>query len=259
MKVITLNVNGVRSASKKGVFEWLHEEKADVICLQETRWQLAHLQPHFELPGYQSYFSHAEKKGYSGVAIYSRTPPDSVVTQLGWSMADQEGRYLQLDFGNLSIVSIYIPSGTSSDERQQCKFDFLERYQSVLAQQRQNGRQYILCGDWNIAHRPIDLKNWKANQKHSGFLPEERAWFDHLLGPLGYIDAFRILEPGPHHYTWWSNFGRAWDNNSGWRIDYQIITPALKNTLKSTRIYKEKRFSDHAPLILEYDIMLNSY
>jgi exodeoxyribonuclease-3 len=259
MKVITLNANGLRAAAKKGVFDWLNQQQADVICLQEVRYHEAQLKPQFELLDYKAYFCHAEKKGYSGVAIYTRTQPNQVTTQLGWSIADQEGRYLQLDFGDLSIASIYFPSGTSGEARQQCKFDFLHRYQSILEKQRQDGRRYILCGDWNIAHRPIDLKNWQSNQKHSGFLPEERAWLDHILGPLGYIDAFRNLEAGPEHYTWWSHYGRAWENNTGWRIDYQIITPNLKNTLRSTSIYKAQRFSDHAPLIVEYDIILNDF
>lgn len=257
MRVISCNVNGLRSAIKKGFFEWLIQQQADIICLQETRLSILQLESDFDLPGYQAYFCYAEKKGYSGVAIYTRYIPDHTISQLGWEIADKEGRYLQVDFGELSVASLYLPSGTSGDERQQYKFEFMERYQPILKAQQQNGRHYILCGDWNIAHRAIDLKNWRANQKNSGFLPEERAWLDNILGPLGYLDAFRYLEPGPDHYTWWSNRGRARENNVGWRIDYQIVTSNLQGKLVSASIYKAQRFSDHAPLIIDYDLKLD--
>jgi exodeoxyribonuclease-3 len=256
MRVITLNVNGLRSAIKKGLFDWLLEQQAQVICMQETRLQASLPHLNFELPGYEGYFCHAYQKGYSGVAIYTQHSPKCIIKQIGWELADQEGRYIQLDWEHLSIASIYFPSGSHSSIRQQHKFEFLEYYQLHLEQYLQDERQYILCGDWNIAHRPIDIKNWRANQKHSGFLPEERAWLDRVFGSLGYIDAFRALENGPDHYTWWSNRGRAWEKNVGWRIDYQVITPNLKDSLISASIYKGARFSDHAPLIIDYDIIL---
>lgn len=252
MRIISLNVNGIRSATRKGFFDWLKYQKADVICLQETKAQKNQLDVSHFPEEYHAYFFDAEKKGYSGVAIYSRIEPDSVAAGLGWECADKEGRYLQLNFAGLSIASLYMPSGSSSELRQEFKFQFLNRYLPILKKQLQHKQDFIICGDWNIAHKPIDLKNWRSNQKNSGFLPEERAWLDQVLGPVGYIDAFRALNQQTEQYTWWSNRGRAWDNNVGWRIDYQIITPGLKNKIKSVEIYKDQRFSDHAPLIIDY-------
>lgn len=259
LRIITLNVNGLRSATQKGLLDWLPKQRADIICLQEIRIQANQLESQFDLAGYDAYFTHAEKKGYSGVAIYTRYKPDHCIMQLGWTVADQEGRYLQLDFGNLSIVSLYLPSGTSGDIRQQCKFEFLNRYQKILEHQLQDGRDYIICGDWNIAHHAIDLRNWKANQKNSGFLPEERAWLDTVLGPLGYVDAFRLVEPGPDHYTWWSHRGQARHKNVGWRIDYQMISQTLRNKVLDAAIYKEPFFSDHAPLVIDYALNLDTH
>lgn len=254
MRVITVNVNGIRAAARKGFFDWLRRQRADVVCLQETRAQASQLSDTVFRPrGYHAYYYDAEKKGYSGVAIYSKREPDAVRRGLGWPDMDREGRYLQADFGPLSVVSLYLPSGTSGDERQAVKYDFLERFGSQLKSLRRKRREYIICGDWNIAHKPIDLRNWRGNQKNSGFLPEERAWMDQLFGPLGYVDAFRIVRPEPDLYTWWSNRGRAWDKNVGWRIDYQVITPGLKDAVRTASIYKNKRFSDHAPLIMDYD------
>jgi len=252
MRIISLNVNGIRSATRKGFFDWLKYQKADVICLQETKAQKNQLDASHFPKEYQAYFFDAEKKGYSGVAIYSRVEPDSVAAGLGWECADKEGRYLQLNFAGLSIASLYMPSGSSSELRQEFKFQFLNRYLPILKKQLQHKQDFIICGDWNIAHKPIDLKNWRSNQNNSGFLPEERAWLDQVLGSVGYVDAFRVLNQQTEQYTWWSNRGRAWDNNVGWRIDYQIITPGLKNKIKSVAIYKEQRFSDHAPLIIDY-------
>jgi exodeoxyribonuclease III len=254
MRIVSLNLNGIRSAARKGFFAWVQTQKADVICLQETKAQENQVREEIQLPGYQAYFFDAEKKGYSGVAIYSRHKPDKVITGLGWESADKEGRYLQINFPQLSIASLYMPSGTTGEVRQAVKFQFLKDYEAILKQQRKQKREYIICGDWNIAHKPIDLKNWRANQKHSGFLPEERAWLDHILGPIGYVDAFREVNQLPDQYTWWSNRGRAWDKNVGWRIDYQIITPNLKNKVKSAEIYKDQRFSDHAPLMIDYEL-----
>lgn len=253
MKVITANVNGIRSAARKGFFTWLSKQGADVVCLQETKAQQAQLDdPIFSPQGYHAYYADAQKKGYSGVAIYCRRQPDRVIYDLGWDVVTNEGRYVQVDFGRLSVASVYLPSGSSGEHRQAVKFEFLEHYMPHLRRLREDGREYILCGDWNIAHRNIDLKNWKSNQKNSGFLPQERAWLDELFNQVGYVDAFRALESGPHHYTWWSNRGRAYENNVGWRIDYQIITPNLKDCLVRANIDKTERFSDHAPLVIEY-------
>ncbi len=255
MRVITLNVNGIRSAARKGFFRWLARQRADVVCLQETKAQEHQLDGGgFRPKGWHAWFFDAEKPGYSGVALYCRHEPDRVVRGFGWPDVDAEGRYLQADFGRLSVASVYVPSGSSSPERQAVKFDFLERFEGFLRALRRRRRDYILCGDWNIAHRAIDLKNWRSNQKNSGFLPEERAWMDRLFGPLGYVDAFRVVDPRPEQYTWWSNRGRAWEKNVGWRIDYQVITPRLRAAVRAARIYKAQRFSDHAPLIIDYDL-----
>jgi exodeoxyribonuclease-3 len=257
LRVVTFNANGIRSAARKGFFEWLGQQNPDVICVQELKAQEMDLtHPSFCPSGYYSYFHCAQKKGYSGVGIYSRYEPQHVVTGLGWETADQEGRYIAIQLNNIWIASLYMPSGSSSELRQTIKFDFLEKYANYLADCRKTKHEFIICGDWNIAHQAIDLKNWRSNQKNSGFLPEERAWMDKLFNQMEFIDAFRLINQESEQYTWWSNRGRAWEKNVGWRIDYQIITPGLKPTVKSAKIYKEQRFSDHAPLILEYDIIL---
>ncbi len=257
MKIISINLNGIRSAARKGFFDWVAKQEADVICMQELRAQHADLQDsQFRMAGYHEHFHCAEKKGYSGVGIYTRHQPKQVITGLGWDMADQEGRYVAVDLGNLWVASLYLPSGTSGDHRQAAKFDFLERYATTLQTIRNGSAEYIICGDWNIAHKQIDLKNWRANQTHSGFLPEERAWMDNLFGDFGFVDAFRAINQEPEQYTWWSNRGRAWEKNVGWRIDYQVVTPGLKSSIKSASIYKYQRFSDHAPLTIEYDIIV---
>ena len=252
-RVITANTNGIRSAAKKGFFAWLETQNADVVCIQETKAQRDQLDDAlFHPQGYHCYYFDAEKKGYSGTALYAKQKPDQVITGLGWASADTEGRYLQADFGKLSVVSLYLPSGSSSEQAQQKKFDFLACYLPVLKEQINSGRDFILCGDWNIAHKPIDLKNWKSNQKNSGFLPEERAWLDTLFDEIGFVDAFRVINQEENQFTWWSNRGAAWEKNVGWRIDYQIVTPALRNTVQRVEIYKAERFSDHAPLIMDY-------
>lgn len=256
MRIISCNVNGIRSAARKGFFDWLTWQQADVVCLQEIR---AHAEQRADLlpsAGWHCYYHDAVRKGYSGVAIYSRLPPAAVNVGLGWPDMDAEGRYLELRFGPLSVVSLYLPSGSASAERQAVKFTVLDRLLPRLQAMRNDGRRYILCGDWNVAHRPIDLKNWRANQKNSGFLPEERAWLDQVFGPVGWVDAFRWLHPHAEQYTWWSNRGQAWANNVGWRIDYQVITPDLAGRVRAATIYREQRFSDHAPLTLDYDYAL---
>lgn len=255
MKIITLNANGIRSAHKKGFFKWMLKQEADCVCLQETKVQAHQLTQEILAPeGYFGYFNDAEKKGYSGVAIYTRREPGAVKTDLGWSQANEEGRYIEADFGNLSVISIYLPSGSSSEERQAVKFDFMERFMPVLKRFRKERKNYIICGDWNIAHKQIDLKNWRGNMKNSGFLPEERAWMDELFETVGMVDAFRKVNQEEEQYTWWSNRGQAWAKNVGWRIDYQIVSPALRDKIVSASIYKEERFSDHAPLTMLYKI-----
>lgn len=254
MRIITCNVNGIRSAASKGFFAWLREQKADVVCLQEIRAQIKTLPvAHFQPVGYHCHYHDARRKGYSGVALYARRQPDAVLTGLGWPECDTEGRWLEARFGRLSVVSLYLPSGSASPERQAVKFDFLQRLIEPLRTLRASGRDVILCGDWNIAHKEIDLKNWRANRNHSGFLPEERAWMDQLFGPLGWVDAFRVVNSQPDQYTWWSNRGQAWAKNVGWRIDYQVITPSLADCVQTAAIYRDQRFSDHAPLTLDYD------
>lgn len=257
MRIITFNVNGIRAAAKKGLFDWLKNEHADFICLQETKAHLQHTLPEsLHLAGYSSYFADAEKAGYSGVGIYCRQQPEHVQIGMGWENADREGRYLRLDYPTLSIISLYMPSGTSGAHRQAIKYEFMDHFYHELSKMRQQKRHYIICGDWNIAHKNIDLKNWRSNQKNSGFLPEERAWLDKVFGQLGWIDAFRVLNHSPDQYTFWSSRGAAWEKNVGWRIDYQVISPQLESLIKHVSIYKEKRFSDHAPLIIDYDIHL---
>ena len=257
MRIITLNANGIRAAASKGFFDWMHRQHADVVCIQETKAQHPQLTDrHFFPPGYHAYYHDALRRGYSGVAIYSRHQPDRVHYGLGWDVMDAEGRWLQADFGKLSVISLYLPSGSSKDERQQVKFQCMDYLQPLLAAMAGDGREYIICGDWNIAHRKIDIKNWRGNLKSSGFLPEERAWMDELFGTVGMADAFRRVDPREEQYTWWSNRGRAWDNNTGWRIDYQVTTPAVADKALGAEIYKEQRFSDHAPLIMDYDLEL---
>ena len=257
MRVISINVNGIRAAHRKNFFIWLQKQDADIVCVQETKAQVEQLTEEIIKPkGYYSYFNDALKKGYSGVAIYSRIEPDKIIDKIGWREADDEGRYLQANFGELSIVSLYLPSGSSSEERQIIKFDFLDRFISILKKMRRQKREYIICGDWNIAHKKIDIKNWKGNQKNSGFLPEERSWMDNLFNKLGMVDSFRIVNQEAEQYTWWSNRGQAWTKNVGWRIDYQIVTPGLKDKIRTASIYKDERFSDHAPLIIDYDLKL---
>jgi len=252
MRIITLNVNGIRSAGKRGLFDWLERQKADVVCLQETRalehqWEDSH-----HVPGYLKHLYAAERPGYSGVAVLSRREPDRVVRGFKVDEFDREGRYLEVQFDKLSVVSLYLPSGSSGPERQASKFRFLDAFLPHLRKLRRSRREYILCGDWNIAHRQIDLKNWRSNQKNSGFLPEERAWLDHLFDEVGFIDAYRKVKPKTEEYTWWSNRGNAWANNVGWRIDYQILSPGLHGAPHAARIYRDQRFSDHAPLLMDY-------
>ena len=257
MRIITANTNGIRSAARKGFFDWMLQQDADVVCIQETKAQIDQLAENRELffpAGYHCYYHDAEKKGYSGVALYCRNEPDEVIVGMGNAEFDSEGRYLEARFGKLSVASLYLPSGSAKDERQLVKYRCMAYFEGVMAQFVAQGRDAIICGDWNIAHKNADIRNWKGNQKNSGFLPEERAWLDKLFDELGFVDAFRELEQPEHEYTWWSNRGQAWANNTGWRIDYQILTPSLQGKVLATAIYKDQRFSDHAPLMIDYDL-----
>ena len=260
MKIISLNLNGIRSATNKGVQTWLKTQDADVVRMQEIKAQQADMTPEMlNPPGYFGYFHYAEKKGYSGVGIYCKTKPDAVIEGLGGSNdgvqdIDSEGRYLECQFGNLSVISLYLPSGSSGEERQAFKFSVMTRFMLHLQALISRGREVIICGDWNIAHKEADLKNYKGNKKNSGFLPEERAWLTTLFDQVGWVDVYRQLHPNTtdESYTWWSNRGQAWAKNVGWRIDYQIATPAIASKAVSAAIYKDERFSDHAPLIIDY-------
>ncbi|MDW3095961.1 MAG: exodeoxyribonuclease III [Gammaproteobacteria bacterium] len=257
-KIISLNANGIRAAARKGFFDWLPQQNADVVCIQETKAQIDQLEADkvFFPEDYHHYYVDAQKKGYSGVAIYCRKKPHKVITKLGVEEFDNEGRYLEVQFSDIAVVSLYAPSGSSSEERQQAKFRFMEVFMQHLKSLKRRKREYIICGDWNIAHKEIDLKNWKGNKKNSGFLPEERAWLDDLFYKQNYVDAFREVNKQENQFTWWSNRGQAWDNNVGWRIDYQVTTPGLKGLATSEAIYKDERFSDHAPLSIQYKLTL---
>ncbi len=254
-KIISANLNGIRSAAKKGFFEWMKKEAPDVVCVQELKAQEADMTPDFLTPhGYHGYFHYAEKKGYSGVGVYSKKAPDAVEIGFGSEEFDAEGRYVRCDFGKLTVISVYCPSGSSSPERQEAKFRFMDLFFPHLQKLIAEGREIVICGDWNIAHKEIDLKNWKSNQKNSGFLPEERAWMTSLVDELGVMDVYRHLQPETtgEAYTWWSNRGQAWANNVGWRIDYHVATSGIGKKAHAASIYKEERFSDHAPLIITY-------
>ena len=256
LRIVTLNANGIRSAASKGFLDWMKRQRADLVCVQEIKAQEADLPKEILAPGrLHAFFHPAEKKGYSGVAIYARREPDRVVLGLGIPDIDAQGRFLQADYGNLSVVSIYVPSGTSSEEALARKFSFMKRFMPKLEAMKASGREFILCGDWNIAHREIDLRNWRSNQKNSGFLPEERAWLTRAFDRVGWVDVYRRLRPDAtgESYTWWSNRGQAWAKNVGWRLDYQVATPGIAAAARRAGVYKARRFSDHAPLTIDYD------
>ena len=263
MRIITANLNGIRSAANKDFFAWLQTQNADIICLQEVKAQAADMTAEMlaALPsgmpasrGYLGYFHYAEKKGYSGVGIYCKAKPDAVIKGLGIADIDSEGRYIECQFGNLSVISLYLPSGSSGEERQTFKFSVLKRIMPHLEALKASGRDVVVCGDVNIAHQEIDLKNYKGNKKNSGFLPEERAWISDLYDRVGWVDVYRSLHPASTDecYTWWSNRGAAYEKNVGWRLDYQIATPELAKKAVGSTIYKLERFSDHAPFIVDY-------
>lgn len=260
-RVCSLNLNGIRSATSKGVEAWAAALSPDCMCVQELKAQQADMAGKFEqLAGMQGYFQYAQKKGYSGVGVYSKHEPSDVLIGYGQEEFDNEGRYVELRFDTphrkLSVISSYFPSGTSGDERQQAKYRFLDGVYPYLQALKAN-REFILCGDINIAHQEIDLKNWKGNRKNSGFLPEERAWMTKLLDS-GVVDVYRRLQPEATDacYTWWSNRGQAYANNVGWRIDYHLATPATAALARTEAIYKGEKFSDHAPLTIDYEFTL---
>jgi exodeoxyribonuclease-3 len=254
MRIISLNVNGIRSAERRGLSQWLCRGAPwDIVCLQEIRADPDDVPARMRAPRRAySAFHAAERRGYAGVALFARAP-GAVARGFGSEEFDREGRYVEADFGALVVASVYLPSGSAGPHRQASKFRFLEAFLPHLAALRRRGKEIVLCGDWNIAHQPIDLRNWRSNQKNSGFLPEERAWLSRVFDEIGFVDVFRRVDPRPEQYTWWSNRGQAWAKNVGWRIDYQVATPGIASRARAASIYKAKRFSDHAPLIIDYD------
>lgn len=257
-RVITFNANGIRSADKKGFREWFLAQNADVLCVQELKAQEDDVPDSWKmLEGYYGYLHCAKRKGYSGCGVWSKVKPKGVRTGFGIEEFDDEGRYVELDFGDLIVVSVYFPSGTSSDDRQQAKYRFLDAFLEHMEKLKELGREVLLCGDVNIAHKEIDLKNWKGNLRNSGFLPEERAWLTDVFDNRGWVDVFRRINKSPDQYTWWSQRGQARAKNVGWRIDYQIATEKLASAACRTSIYAEEKFSDHAPLTIDYEMTAN--
>ena len=261
-KLTSLNLNGIRSAASKGVEDWLRKTRPDCICVQEVKAQHADVHGKYDqLAGLKGHFHFAQKKGYSGVGAFSKHEPSDVIVGFGSEEFDAEGRYVELRYDTparkLSFISCYFPSGSSGEERQQAKFRFLEQIEPHLIALKAQ-REFILCGDVNIAHTQNDLKNWRGNQKNSGFLPEERAWMSKITTETGLVDVYRLLKPGTTEecYTWWSNRGQAWDKNVGWRLDYHLATPGLAQLARNETIYKTERFSDHAPITVEYEFKL---
>lgn len=259
-RLVTLNLNGIRSAANKGLLPFAEKLAADCMGVQEIKAQLGDLEGRFEhLAGMRGHFHCADRKGYSGVGLYCRKEPSDVIRGIGDAEFDAEGRYVEARFDTpqrkLSLISCYFPSGSSGEHRQQAKFRFLALMAPRLVQMKRE-REFILMGDINIAHKEIDLKNWRGNRKNSGFLPEERAWMSHALDEIGLVDVFRCLNPHPEQYTWWSNRGQAWAKNVGWRLDYHLATPALAEKARREHIYLDERFSDHAPLVIDYDFTL---
>jgi exodeoxyribonuclease-3 len=254
MRITTCNVNGLRAAANKGFIAWMLAAKPDVACVQEIKAREIDLPPGVRAPkGYRGYFHSAVKRGYSGVGVYARREPDRLVVGLGMPEFDADGRYLQADFGPLSVVSLYLPSGVKGAEAQARKYDFMERFLPRLAAMRRSRREFVICGDWNVAHREIDVKNWKKNMTTTGFLQPERDWLTRVFEEHGFVDVFRQVDPAPDNFTWWISFGQAREKNLGWRIDYQVATPGIAKTARKAQIFKETWFSDHAPVTIDYD------
>lgn len=255
-RIITCNLNGVRAAARKGFFRWMREQRADIVALQETKAQEHQLPPEaLDQPEFSTAFVDAEKKGYSGVALYARRKPDRVTRGLGMPEYDVEGRFVRMDFGaDFSVASLYVPSGTSGPARQAVKEEFLDRFIAQLVQMKNEGRRIVICGDYNIAHRDIDVFDPKACSRTTGFLPQERAWFDDVTDRVGWVDAFRVVNQASRQFTWWANFPAAWTRDLGWRIDYQLVTPNLAGAVRKASIYKDERFSDHAPVTIDYEL-----
>lgn len=258
MRIVTLNANGIRSANNKGLAGWMGRLRGwDVFCLQEMKALESDVPEALLRPKKShAHFNPAERKGYSGTALWSKQKPLAVQKGFGIAEFDGEGRYLEADFGPLAVVSLYLPSGAAGPERQASKDRFLAEFPSHLRALRARGKEVVICGDFNIAHKQIDLKNWRSNQKNSGFLPHEREWLTRVFDDIGFVDVFRQLDDRPEQYTWWSNRGNAYANNVGWRLDYQIATPGIAATAKKAQIYLDEKFSDHAPLIIDYDFAL---
>ena len=258
MRIVTLNANGIRSAHNKGLAEWMGKLRGwDVFCLQEMKANVDDIPEAMLRPKKRhGHFHPADRKGYAGTALWSKRKPEKVVKAFGVGEFDGEGRYLEADFGHVAVVSLYLPSGAAGPERQASKDRFLTEFPKHLKALRHSGKEIVMCGDFNIAHKEIDLKNYKTNKKNSGFLPHEREWLTHVFDEIGFVDVFRTLDQRPEQYTWWSNRGDSWNKNVGWRLDYQIATPGIAATAKSASIYLDERFSDHAPLIIDYDFAL---
>lgn len=253
MKIITYNVNGIRAAVKKGFLEWLQAADPDVLCLQETKAQPDQIPVlDFMDLGYTTYSFSAKKKGYSGVAILSKQQPTHVEYGMGIEKYDNEGRFIRADFGELSVASIYHPSGSSGDERQTFKMEWLSDFAAYVQTLKQTRKHLVLAGDYNICHKPIDIHDPKRNAKSSGFLPEEREWMTQFLA-MGYIDAFRELNKNPDNYTWWSYRANARARNKGWRIDYQMLTKNMLSRLQHAEILSQAKHSDHCPLLIDID------
>jgi exodeoxyribonuclease-3 len=255
-RIITANLNGIRAAARKGFFAWMDRQQPDIVCVQETKAQEHQLPPEaLDIPGFHTAFVDAVKKGYSGVAIYAKRAPEGIVRGLGIEEYDAEARFVRMDFaGGLSVASLYVPSGTSGPARQVVKEAFLDRFLAILVRMKNEGRRIVVCGDYNIAHHDIDVFDPKSCARTTGFLPQERAWFDDVTDRVGWVDAFRVVNHEARQFSWWPNFPAAWERNLGWRIDYQLVTPDLAPAVRTASIYREERFSDHAPVTIDYDL-----
>jgi exodeoxyribonuclease-3 len=254
-RVITFNANGIRAAARKGFFRWMQAQRPDIVCMQETKAQEHQLPPEaIDIPEFSAAFVDAQKKGYSGVAIYSRRRPLSIERGLGMPDIDVEGRFVRMELGDLSVASLYVPSGTSGAARQAVKYSFLDRFIATLATLKNRNVATIVCGDYNIAHREIDVFDPKSCAHTTGFLPDERRWFDDVIDRVGWVDAFRTVNAEPKQFSWWSNWPGAFERNLGWRIDYQLVTPDLATRVRAASIYRDERFSDHAPVTIDYEL-----